>query len=134
LVIPADQKIVFKSTEDTNMSISSILPRVIRLRDAPKYLGMDKNRFNREVRPNLEAIPIGIQGIGFDRLDLDAWFDHYKKCNGRPASNNRRQIWDENTYQGYKKSEAYGISIRESTAADFAKVLEQVNLKKQRST
>jgi hypothetical protein len=27
----------------------AVLPRFIRLRDAPSYLGMDKNRFNREV-------------------------------------------------------------------------------------
>ena len=27
------------------------LPRIIRFRDAPHYLGMDRNRFNAEVRP-----------------------------------------------------------------------------------
>ncbi len=59
-----------------------ILPRLIRLKDASKYLGMDKNRFNREVRPRLIAIPIGKQGIAFDRLDLDAWVDHYKQRSG----------------------------------------------------
>jgi hypothetical protein len=52
-------------------------PRLIRLRDVPKYLGMDINRFNREVRPFLVEIPIGKQGIAFDRLDLDRWADHY---------------------------------------------------------
>lgn len=36
-----------------------IQPRLIRLRDAPCYLGMDKNRFNREVRASLTEIPIG---------------------------------------------------------------------------
>ncbi len=49
-----------------------IVPRFIRLRDAPRYLGMDKNRFNREVRPRVTVIRIGTQGIAFDRLDLDA--------------------------------------------------------------
>lgn len=44
-----------------------IQPRLIRLKDASKYLGMDKNRFNREVRPRLIVIPIGKQGIAFDR-------------------------------------------------------------------
>jgi hypothetical protein len=34
---------------------------------------MDKNRFNWEVRPELTNIPIGSQGIAFDRLELDAW-------------------------------------------------------------
>ncbi len=60
-------------------------PRLIRLRDIPSYLGMDINRFNQEVRPHLMAIPIGKQGIAFDRLDLDQWVDHYKRCYGRPS-------------------------------------------------
>ncbi len=51
--------------------------RFIRLRDVPSYLGMDKNRFNRDVRPHLCAIAIGTQGIAFDRVDLDAWADEY---------------------------------------------------------
>ena len=42
---------------------SRLMPRFIRMRDAPSYLGMDKNRFNRDVRPMLAAIPIGTQGI-----------------------------------------------------------------------
>ena len=60
-------------------------PRILRFRDAPRYLGMDRNRFNAEVRPHLTEIPIGKQGIGFDRLELDAWVDDYKSRNGRPA-------------------------------------------------
>ncbi len=62
-----------------------IAPRIIRFRDAPRYLGMDRNRFNAEVRPYLTEVPIGKQGIGFDRLELDAWFEDYKSRNGRPA-------------------------------------------------
>ena len=64
-----------------------IAPRLLRLRDAPKYLGMDKNRFNREVRPFVTVIRIGIQGIAFDRRDLDAWVDEYKRRAGRSAVN-----------------------------------------------
>jgi hypothetical protein len=112
-----------------------MLPRLIRLRDAPAYLGMDKNRFNTEVRPSLIEIPIGDVGIAFDRLDLDAWVDHYKHRNGRPVSRkNRGQIWEKSTYQGYKKLAARGTSIKESTANDFAKALEQVTLRKQKDT
>ena len=59
------------------------LPRVIRLSDAPAYLGMDKNRFNHEVRPHLTEIPLGTQGVAFDRIDLDEWWDEYKNRNGR---------------------------------------------------
>ena len=58
------------------MASNSILPRLIRFRDAPVYLGMDKNRFNREVRHQLTEIPIGKQGIAFDRLEMDAWVAH----------------------------------------------------------
>jgi hypothetical protein len=70
------------------------LPRFVRLRDAPNYLGMDRNRFNRIVRPHIVAIPIGKQGIAFDRLDLDDWADQYKSRNGRPAAE-RSKPWDE---------------------------------------
>ena len=60
-----------------------LLPRLVRLRDAPAYLGMDRNRFNHEVRPHLTRIPIGQQGIAFDRLELDAWVEDYVSRNGR---------------------------------------------------
>lgn len=55
--------------------VRAILPRFIRYRDAPAYLGMDKWRFEREVRshPDMIEIPIGKRGIAFDRYDLDAW-------------------------------------------------------------
>ena len=59
------------------------MPRVIRLRDAPLYLGMDRNRFNAEVRPFVSEVRIGRQGIAFDRLELDAWWEHYKSRNER---------------------------------------------------
>ena len=34
-----------------NNQSSNLLPRVLRLKEAPRYLGMDINRFNKEVRP-----------------------------------------------------------------------------------
>ncbi len=74
-------------------------PRFIRVKDAPAYLGMDKNRFNRLVRSCLTEIPIGKQGIAFDRLDLDAWAEEYKTRNGRPAAE-RRKPWDEKDRRG----------------------------------
>ena len=52
---------------------ASLLPRLIRLRDAPFYLGMDRDRLNAEVRPQRVEVRIGEQGVAFDRLDLDAW-------------------------------------------------------------
>ena len=44
-----------------------IQPRLLRLRDAPSYLGMDRNRFNREVRPALTELRIGRQGVALYR-------------------------------------------------------------------
>ncbi len=71
--------------------------RFYRRRDAPSYLGMDRNRFDKEVRPYLTVIPIGKQGIAFDRLELDAWADHYQSRNGRPPI--KEAIWHSKNHQ-----------------------------------
>jgi hypothetical protein len=72
-----------------------IQPRVIRLRDAPDYLGMDKNRFNNEVRPYVIEVPMGAHGVAFDKLDLDAWWEDYKLRTGRSKSSEERiKTWD----------------------------------------
>ena len=105
--------------------MNTILPRLIRLRNAPTYLGMDRHRFNNEVRPHLSEIPIGIQGIAFDRLDLDAWVEQYKHCSGRPAV---KECQDSSTEMGT------GTLIRKSTELEFAKALAQVGSKKRKNT
>ncbi|MCP4767927.1 MAG: hypothetical protein GY875_16865 [Gammaproteobacteria bacterium] len=79
---------------------SRITPRLIRFRDAPRYLGMDRNRFNAEVRPYLVEIRIGKQGIAFDRLELDAFAEHYISRNGRPAQRTGDKLWDAKEPQG----------------------------------
>ena len=61
----------------TRQASNALLPRLVRVRDAANYLGMDRNRFNADVRPLLTRIPIGQQGIAFDRLELDAWVEDY---------------------------------------------------------
>ncbi len=96
-------------------------PRVIRLKDAPSYLGMDRSIFNTEVRPSLTEFPVGSQGIGFDRLELDAWFEHYKQCNGRPAR--RRNVWDEKERQASPSEVISGTSTRKSVDRGYAKAL-----------
>src|SRR5579859_2506673 len=98
-------------------------PRVLRFRDAPSYLGMDRNRFNAEVRPFVTEISIGKQGIGFDRIELDAWFDDYKSRNGRPAR--RKFSWDERQPQDSLNAERPGTSTNTSSASAFAKALER---------
>lgn len=61
---------------------TAIIPRLIRLRNAPSYLGMNINLFNEVVRAELKHVPIGNKGIAFDRLELDAWINRYISENG----------------------------------------------------
>jgi hypothetical protein len=110
---------------------SEIQPRLIRLRDAPHYLGMDPNRFNAEVRPYLVEIPIGRQGIAFDRLDLDAWVDQYKDRNGRPGKAiGGKPLWDRKFRQGSSKEVKSGTSEKRLQEEKFKKALERAISKK----
>lgn len=111
----------------------ALLPRIIRLRDAPFYLGMDRNRFNTEVRPYLTTIPIGRQGIAFDRLELDAWVADYVSRNGRPAAD-RRKPWDVEERQASLIEAESGTSIKLSEVDAFAKALASTASKKRRIT
>ena len=111
------------------------LPRLIRLRDAPRYLGMDKNRFNAEVRPWVTEIPIGMQGIAFDRLELDRWVDEYKTRNGRPAApTERKKSWETKERQVSPNAVAPGISTNSSEECAFAKALERAISSKPRKS
>jgi hypothetical protein len=107
-----------------------VLPRLLRFRDAPHYLGMDRNRFNAEVRPYITNIPIGRQGIAFDRLELDAWADQYKSRNGRPGRSQGERPWDAEDGPASSRGGAYGISINGSKGNEFAKALDRLNLGK----
>src|ERR1700728_469809 len=70
----------------------SYIPR----HDAPRFFGMDKNRFNREVRPRPTEIRIGIRGRAFDRLEMEAAAEEYKSRNGIPVahSERRKPAWE----------------------------------------
>ena len=116
--------------------MSELLLRLIRFRDAPKYLGMDRNRFNKDVRPYLTQIPIGTQGIAFDRLDLDAWVEDYKHCSGRPAVTNTRslELWDVKERQASTKEANIGISKKGSLDSAFEKALAQSYSVKQKAS
>jgi len=112
----------------------SIAPRLIRFRDAPFYLGMDKNRFNTEVRPCVTEIRIGEQGIAFDRLDLDAWVDQYKSRNGRPVQPKGEQLWDAKERQGSDYVGASGKLTRSFSDNELSNLLEQATSRKRKST
>ncbi len=105
-----------------------LLPRLIRLRDAPFYLGMDRNRFSAEVRPYVTEIKMGVQGVAFDRLELDAWAEQYKARNGRPGQPKGEAIWDVKKYPDSSKEPVSGTSTSKSQGGAFAAALEQINL------
>jgi hypothetical protein len=112
----------------------NLLPRIIRFQDAPHYLGMDRNRFNAEVRPHLTEIPIGKQGIGFDRHDLDAWADEYKDRNGRPGRRKGDKSWDARKCQASSCEATSGTSTNALEGGAFAKALAQLTSKKRSGT
>ena len=114
------------------MCCRALQPRIVRFRDAPSYLGMDRNRFNAEVRQHVTEIPIGTQGIGFDRLELDAWVDDYVARNGRPARKGAK-AWDANISPVSSCGPEIGTSTSASAGGEFAKALELVTSKR-RST
>jgi hypothetical protein len=106
----------------------------LRLRDAPFYLAMDRNRFNAEVRPFLNEIPIGNQGIAFDRVELDAWVDQYKSRNGRPGLKKGDRLWDAEERQDSSSGRGSGTSTRSCTDSELSNLLAQATSKKRRGT
>ena len=77
---------------------------------------MDKNRFNAEVRPFLTEIPIGTQGVAFDRLELEDFADYHKAVHGRPPA--RRAPWEKSVGQGSASAESTGTLRKPSTDSE----------------
>ncbi|WP_308852305.1 hypothetical protein [Pseudomonas entomophila] len=124
---------------------SSIQPRFIRFGDAPGYLGMCRDEFNKTVRPNVREFPIGKQGVAFDRQELDAWADAYVEAkaiekagsqdNNRPRSERRGEnTWREKRSLASTRKGASGKSTRSTGGSEFERALELVTGKKQSST
>ena len=111
-----------------------IIPRLIRFRDAPRYLGMDRNRFNAEVRPHLVEIRIGKQGIAFDRLELDAWVDQYKARNGCPAEPSGVISWQRKRHLASSNEAEYGTLTKGSGEKEFAAALALASSRKPKSS
>ena len=107
-------------------------PRILRLRDVPTYIGMNKNHFNKEIRPYLTEIPIGKQGKGFDRLEIDSFITRYISSNGVPGQPFKEgdQLWDSQERLDLSNKAKSGTSINLSKGKEFAKALEKLSLKK----
>lgn len=110
-------------------------PRLIRLRDAHRYVGTDPNRFNAEVRPYVTEVRIGIRGIAFDRLDLDKWVDEYKKWNGRPGKAMKGgKLWGRKSPQVLSREGVFGTSEKRSGVAEFEEALAQATSRKRKES
>jgi predicted DNA-binding transcriptional regulator AlpA len=124
----------------------ALLPRFIRAKQAPAYLGMCRAVFDAEVRPHIHEFPIGERGVGFDRQELDDWASAYVEAKSidkkrapeqqLPRSERLKgdKSWRENRLQASPKGKASGISTKKSTENDFTKALELVTGKKRNAT
>ncbi|MGY2199087.1 hypothetical protein [Pseudomonas gingeri] len=134
----------------TAAKATSIQPRFIRFGDAPGYLGMCKDEFNKTVRPCVREFPIGKQGIAFDRHELDEWADAYIEAkaiekaanqdNNPPRSERRGgstgdSPWPKKQSQGSSKCRmASGKSTRNTEVSEFRKALALVTGPKRSNT
>ena len=129
----------------TAAKASSIPPRFIRFMDAPGYLGMCRDEFNKTVRPNVREFPIGKQGVAFDRIELDEWADAYiesksiektvNQDNNRPRSERQGEAkggkpWQEKLYPVSTRKVESGKSTKCSEASAFERALELVTGKR----
>lgn len=126
-------------------SVEAPQSRFIRFKHAWGYLGMCRDEFNKTVRPHVREFPIGKQGVGFDRHELDEWADAYVESMSIEKENNRVNNQPRSGRQGVNqwrakpcpastRGTAFGTSTRSSEVAEFKKVLERVKGKKQSNT
>jgi hypothetical protein len=109
------------------------------------YLGMYRDEFNKTVRPNVREFPIGKQGIGFDRIELDQWADAYiesmaiekaaNQDNNQPRSGRQgASKWREKQSPASTRGTEFGTSTKSSEVSDFRKALDQAKGRKRSST
>ncbi|MDV7209964.1 hypothetical protein [Azotobacter beijerinckii] len=130
----------------TRQRRQAIAPRFIRAGDAPAYLGMCKEEFNKTVRPHVSEFPIGSRGVGFDRLELDDWADAYVEraaidktgATGQQSARSERQkgetLWREKQSPASRKGTGSGTSTKRSTENEFTKALALVTVPKRKGT
>lgn len=126
-----------------------ILPKFIRMRDAPSYLGMSPKVFNETVRPHVREVIVGIQGVAFDRDELDGWADDYiaknavdkKNCTadddqriGRRRENGGNTSWRARQSAASTSVTASGTSTKLSKVTEFKKALDLARGKKPSGT
>lgn len=113
-------------------------PRFVRASAAPRYCGMCERIFNAEIRPYLTEISIGVKGVAFDRLDLDAALDDYKERYGRAPKRSTKEHGTcrrkEKLHAVSSSGTASGSSTNRSTVADLREALGQPTGRKRKGT
>ena len=103
----------------------TLQPRIIRAGQAPTYCGMGRELFAEQIRPYVSEIEMGKQGVGFDRLELDAALDEYISRRGRAPA----QKWSDTKCRKMGTVSAFGAapgtSKRGLTDSEYAKALDQ---------
>jgi hypothetical protein len=111
-----------------------LLPRIIRKKNAPAYLGMSRPEFEKRVEPHIACLKYeGSRAVNFDRLDLDAWIDQLKAANGKSPTQMGITKW-QNQRQGLENGVNSGISKKQSAGSEFAKARAAVISQKQSVT
>ncbi len=110
--------------------ISPIQPRILRLPDACRYLGISKTLFNREVRPHVAELNFGGNSSAFDRLDLDRWVEDHKHRNGRLGQSQGDRLWDVINRRGSPSGVGSGTLTKSSTDSELESLLVQATSKK----
>jgi len=106
--------------------------------------------FDAEVRPHIREFPIGKQGVGFDRFELDAWADAYvarksiekvaNQDNNQPRSERRggakgETLWPKKQSQASNECRvASGKSTKSTEEREFKRVLALVTKRKPSSS
>jgi len=106
---------------------SPLLPRFVRFCDAPDFFGMDKDRFNREIQPQLTGIRIGQQGRALDRLAMEAAAEEYTSRNGVPVAHLewRKPAWEIKKRQASPSRVGSGMSTSSSEDLAFSRAPER---------
>ena len=108
---------------------SLIQPRLLRPKDAAKYLAMNKNQFNNLVRPFIPHHEWGERSIAFDIQDLNNWLDRKRTNVIPPKQSMETTSWQEEQKDS-QKGAIFGTSAKRSKENDFTKALAQANLKR----
>jgi hypothetical protein len=116
----------------------SIVPRLLRAKDAPAYLAMDRSLFKKLVEPYVTKRKTSAGHVTFDRLELDAWVDNTRDRYGRPPApptEIRRSTWDESALPASQSVVRSGMLKKKYPGTDaFERALAQASSKKRRGT